>query len=299
MELTARSLARTYSDRVYPDPWEKVEDYQRVQAYVAEHPNAGRTAVGRALELPPERVRGWINGGEPDPVRGINTANKHGWIDPHDDMSGAFIELLAHILAGGSINAGFVPAISTGRRVNRTTLVNVFNTMGVGAKTRHGDSDQRATEVYPTPDASVLGRCLVTMGAPRGEKTALNAVPSIVWDSPESLRRRFVECYVRHRGAHFETKATTRIQEERRRHIWQTYIRSSTNLFLIRSHTGGEESPFQQMPPASWISLNRRHRSRRGDSRRRRSRVGRSVYRIRPLRGADRRPIRSVSRVWC
>ena len=42
MEPTARSIARTYSDRVYPDPWEKVEDYQRVQAYAAEHPNAGR-----------------------------------------------------------------------------------------------------------------------------------------------------------------------------------------------------------------------------------------------------------------
>jgi len=38
MEPTARSLARTYSDRVYPDPFEKVEDYQRVQAYAAENP---------------------------------------------------------------------------------------------------------------------------------------------------------------------------------------------------------------------------------------------------------------------
>jgi len=46
MEPTARSLARTYSDRVYPDPWEKVEDYQRVQAYAAEH----RTPAGRPSE---------------------------------------------------------------------------------------------------------------------------------------------------------------------------------------------------------------------------------------------------------
>jgi len=52
MEPTARSLARTYSDRVYPDPFEKVEDYQRVQAYAAENPNAGRTAVGTHLSYP-------------------------------------------------------------------------------------------------------------------------------------------------------------------------------------------------------------------------------------------------------
>jgi hypothetical protein len=78
MEPTAQSIARTYSDRVYPDPWEKVEDYQRVQAYAAEHPNAGRTAVGTALELPAGRVRSWLNGGQPDPVRGIETASAHG-----------------------------------------------------------------------------------------------------------------------------------------------------------------------------------------------------------------------------
>src|SRR6056297_2604623 len=42
MSPTARALARTYSDREYPDPWEKVLDYRRVRAYAAEHPDAGR-----------------------------------------------------------------------------------------------------------------------------------------------------------------------------------------------------------------------------------------------------------------
>ncbi|ELZ39321.1 hypothetical protein C471_08580 [Halorubrum saccharovorum DSM 1137] len=215
MEPTARSIARTYSDRVYPDPWEKVEDYQRVQAYAAEHPNAGRTAVGNALELPPARVRGWLNGGKPDPVRGIETASANGWLDPDCDMAGALVELLAHILAGGSINETFVPAISTGRRIDHATIEEAFAAVGVGTNERHAESDGRATELYPATDASVLGRCLVAMGAPHGAKTALDAVPTIVWESPESIRRRFVEVYVAHRGAHFETKATTRIQEER------------------------------------------------------------------------------------
>jgi len=79
MEPTAQSIARTYSDRVYPDPWEKVEDYQRVQAYAAEHPNAGRTAVGTALSnCRRDGFRSWLNGGQPDPVRGIETASAHG-----------------------------------------------------------------------------------------------------------------------------------------------------------------------------------------------------------------------------
>lgn len=215
MKPTAQSLARTYSDRIYSDPWKKVDDYYRVQAYAAEYPNAGRTAVGNTLELPPERVRGWINGGKPDSVRGINTASAYGWINPDEDMRGALIELLSHVLAGGSIDKTFVPAISTGQQIDRTAIESVFEHIGVGAQIRHADSDKRATEVYPTTDASVLGRCLVTMGVPQGVKTNLDAVPLIVWESSEPLRRRFVECYVAHRGIHFKNKATTRIQEER------------------------------------------------------------------------------------
>ena len=215
MEPTARSIARTYSDRVYPDPWEKVEDYQRVQAYAAENPNAGRTAVGNALELPPERVRGWLQGGKPDSVHGIDTATKYGWLEPECDMESALVELLAHVLAGGSITETFVPAITVGRRVDHATIVDAFAAVGVDAQIRHADSDSRATEVYPTTDASVLGRCLVAMGAPRGVKTSLNAVPQVVWESPKAVRRRFVECYVAHRGVHFDDKATTRVNEQR------------------------------------------------------------------------------------
>ena len=215
MEPTARSLARTYSDRVYPDPWDKVEDYQRVQAYAAEHPNAGRTAVGTALELPAERVRPWLNGGQPDPVRGIETASANGWLDPDAEMVNALIELLAHILAGGSINERFVPAITLGRRVDREVIETAFAAVGVDTHQRHVNSDTRATELYPATDASVLGRCLVVMGAPQGAKTALDAVPAVVWEAPTRVRRRFVEIYVAHRGVHFKTKATTRIQEQR------------------------------------------------------------------------------------
>lgn len=215
MEPTAPSLARTYSDRVYSDPWKKVEDYQRVQAYAAERPNAGRTAVGTALELPAGRVRPWLDGGQPDSVRGIEIASANGWLDPTCGMAGALVELLAHVLAGGSINGAFVPAISIGRRVERDVIEKSFTEVGVDTHARHETSDGRVTEILPATDASVLGRCLVAMGAPQGTKTDLEAVPTIVWESPDAIQRRFVEVYVAHRGAYFETKATTRIQEER------------------------------------------------------------------------------------
>lgn len=218
MQPTADTLARTYSDRVYPDPWEKVIDHRRVLDYAAEHPTAGRVRVGNALDLPNERVRGWLRDATPDPVRAIDVAAEYGWLDPEPDgeTAGALVELLAHVLAGGSIpEQSFTPAVSPGRRVAVDEIRTAIERVGVDTATRHDDADGRATEVVPTCNASVLGRCLVAMGAPRGEKTDLDRLPSIVREVPEGVREAFVRIYVRHRAAADGTKATLTIQEQR------------------------------------------------------------------------------------
>lgn len=218
MDPTAQALARTYSDREYPDPWEKVLDYRGVQAYAAEHSKHGRTRVGKALNLPPSRVRGWLNGGMPDPVRGIQTAIDYGWLDPtpDSDTTAALVELFAHVLAGGSITAKtFVPAVATGSRVDRGDVRTAFARVGVDTIVRHGDTDGRATEVLPAANASVLGRCLVAMGAPAGEKVYADAFPPVVWDVPKAVRVSFARIYVAHRATMFADKRTMAVQEER------------------------------------------------------------------------------------
>ncbi|WP_435074022.1 hypothetical protein [Halorubrum sp. HHNYT27] len=215
---TARALARTYSDREYPDPWEKVVDYRRVREYAAEHPNAGRMRVGNALDLPNERVRGWLKDAIPDPVRAINTATEHGWLDPDPDgeTAAALVELLAHVLAGGSVSAtSYVPAVAPGERVDAAEIRRAFERVGVETKHRNAGASGRATEIVPTCDGTVLGRCLVTMGVPAGVKTSLDRLPAAVWDVPCPVRRAFVRTYVRHRGLNYEGKSTTRIQVDR------------------------------------------------------------------------------------
>lgn len=218
MKPTAPALARTYSDREYPDPWEKVLDYRRVREYAAEYPKHGRTRVGNALDIPPSRVRGWLDDGMPSPVRGIQTALDHGWLDPDPDgnMAAALVGLLAHVLAGGSItNQTYVPAVTTGRRVKIDDVRTVFDRVGVDPAVRRDNEDGRATEVIPATDASVLGRCLVTMGAPAGEKVDLDDFPSVVWDVPIAVRTSFVRIYVAHRAQEYAEKRTMVIQEER------------------------------------------------------------------------------------
>lgn len=215
---TAQALARTYSDREYTDPWEKVLDYRRVQAYSAEHPKHGRTRVGNALDLPPSRVRAWISGGMPDSVRGIQSAIDHGWLDPdpHSDTATGFIELLAHVLAGGSITADtLVPAITISQHVSLETIQKSFDRVDVETTIRHDDTSSRATEVIPSSDASVLGRCLVTIGAPAGEKVDLDSFPPIVWDVPSDTQQSFARIYVAHRAIRFPQKQTLVIQEQR------------------------------------------------------------------------------------
>jgi len=220
MEPTAKTLSRTYSDRVYSDPWEKVLDYRRVREYAAEHPKAGRTRVGRALDLPAGRVRGWLKNTVPDPVRGINTAIDRGWLDPDPDneTAAALVELLAHVLAGGSIAAkNYAPAVTPGKRVAVEEIHDAFERVGAETRTRNADATGRATEIVPTCDGTVLGRCLVAMGAPTGVKTALDHLPPVVWDVPRSVRRSFAQIYVRHRGLNAAGKSTTQVQVERPR----------------------------------------------------------------------------------
>lgn len=218
MQPTAQSLARTYSDREYPDPWDKILDYRRVLAYTGEHPNAGRVRVGNALNLPSGRVRSWLEGGVPDPARGVHTASQHRWLNPSPDSetAAALVELLAHVLAGGSIAAKtYVPAITPGERVKAPEIRRAFERVGVETKSRNAEASGRATEIVPTCDGTVLGRCLVTMGAPTGVKTTLNRLPAVVWDVPRPIRRSFAQIYIRHRGLSYEGKSTTRVQVDR------------------------------------------------------------------------------------
>lgn len=217
MEPTAKSLARTYSDRVYADPWEKVLDYRRVQQYAAKHPEAGRTRVGNALELPPSRVRGWLNDGQPDQIRGIITALEHGWLDlePDSEMAAALIRLAAHILAGGSIDARYVPTLTPGGPYTLADLKAVFHSVGVETFTRNADVSQRATEVVASDGGTVLGRCLTTMGVPHGSKRDIATLPPALAVVPETVRRDFVIIMLQHRGVRYDQKATISVNEQR------------------------------------------------------------------------------------
>lgn len=218
MEPTARSLAHTYAHQSYANSWNAVKDYRRVQQYAADHPNAGRVKVGNALELPPSRVRGWLNDSQPDAVRGIHTAVDHGWLnpDPENETAATLVHLAAHVFAGGSINNKWVPRVTPNSRVAIADLKALFARTGIDTTVRRTDEANRTTEVVPRSGASVLGRCLTCMGVPRGvTKYATDSVPHIVHEITDELRRKFVQIFLQHRMIEYEGKETIRVTTDR------------------------------------------------------------------------------------
>ncbi|WP_049986068.1 hypothetical protein [Halobellus rufus] len=214
------ALARTYDPRSYDDPAVQLRDYESVREYRHRHPEAGRTAVGNALGLPPSRVRGWLSGGQPDAVRGVETARQRGWLDGSrsDRTTAAFAELVVGVFACGSIDRRWTVAYApTSPHVERR-LWEYLTALGVEPTRRHDDSPERPTELLPSVDGSVFARCLFVAGAPRGGKNAATTPSHPAWllDVDRETRRRAVELYVLERGTVHESNGTVVLRSRNR-----------------------------------------------------------------------------------
>lgn len=221
-ERLARELADTYRGGRQVDPWERVEDYRLYLDYAAEHPNRGSSAAASALELPRGRVRAWMNGSKPDPVRAVEIAERNDWLDldwENEVFAGLNI-LLAWIFSGGSIDRKrFVPMIAVAPDV-RLCAERALRVVGAEQiAVNRADEKNRATELKPKQHASVLGRYLTVLGAPTGEKSERRSLslPAYLDHAPWKVRRDFARVYVRNRGTIRTDLATSPVQirEER------------------------------------------------------------------------------------
>jgi len=217
---TPEALARTYHSHSYADPWNAVEDYNRVMEYQGRHPNKGSCAVANALDLPRSRVRPWLDGSKPDPVRAIQIADRHGWLrlDYHDQQFQALNRLVAWVYSGGSIaEESWVPQFSLDGPSDREQLTTHFGVLGVEWTTVHDDEESRATELRPAEHASVLGRVLSVIGAPvsgKGPATDLS-LPAYLDGAPTDVRQAFADVYLQNRAVEHADKRTLTINEER------------------------------------------------------------------------------------
>jgi hypothetical protein len=215
----SKALARTHGgDR---DGWVRVEEYQRVLEHTADHPNQGSAAVSAAVGLPRGRIRPWVDdGARPDPVRTIQRAEGHGWLDLDwraPPFTGLNV-LVAWIFSGGSVNRSFMPRFSIGDADEDERLSTAFGHLGIDYRIierggRHG------REAEPTTAATTLGRLLVALGAPQGTKhrDATLSLPDYLGAAPFPTRLDFARTYVQNRGVlrPDNPKRPIQIREER------------------------------------------------------------------------------------
>ncbi|MFB6119062.1 hypothetical protein [Halosegnis sp.] len=200
-----RALAETYSTRSSASVWELVEQYRQVQEYVADHPNAGSTAVARALELPRSRVRPWPDDGMPDAVRAIETAARKGWLDaaPGDRPWAGLTIMHAWIVGGGAITArNWRPRFAVGDDDPEAALRAAARAVDVQVAEQHTDAVGRGRELAVTTHGAVLGRYLGgVLDVPVGPKAGGDqSLPQWLTAAPFDTQLRWARTYVSLRG---------------------------------------------------------------------------------------------------
>jgi hypothetical protein len=239
--VALQDLAQTYNSQAYEDPWDAVEDYQRVLEYTGDHPNKGSSAVASALDLPRGRIRPWMEkDARPDPVRGIETAEENDWLPlmANSDLFPAFNVLVAWVFSGGSIDRRYVPSFSVDRLGTRHRIIDALDSLGLSYEVVRESEQGRATEVRPSHGGTVLGRILTVLGAPQGKKSerAEISLPSYLDSIPPGIREEFVDVYLLNRGQTHDNKDMLSVRECRS----SKFLEELATLF--REVSGGDVS---------------------------------------------------------
>jgi len=210
-------LAATYNTPAYVDPMEAVDDYRQYQREWADT-QLGSHAVSTRMELPRGRIRSWEDGSRPDVVNGIETAREQGWLECAVDSEtfAALNRLVAGVFSGGSVSVEtFEPSYSAPDEWVDDQLRGDLETIGVGTRVACSNSGN-VEELRPAADASVLGRVLVALGAPAGEKAGrVDRLPSYLYRHPDETKREFAKVYVANRATDRRDRGFHQIREER------------------------------------------------------------------------------------
>jgi hypothetical protein len=219
-----RALVRTYNPPAYADPWDCVEDFERVQQEAAKHPNKGSAALASVVDLPRGRIRPWMEGARPDCYRGLQVALEHDWLleSWDSDTARALNELAAWVCASGSIDSNFAAYF-----VVEPALVDRFQQVAADANLsvrRTRDDPDRPPEWTPTEHQTVFGRVLHTWTGVQGDKSALaTQFPRYPQFAPDDIAAVFAATYVRLRASEtdrYDGPAVT-LQEDRSKRYYR------------------------------------------------------------------------------
>jgi hypothetical protein len=214
-----RALVRTYNTPKYNDPWDSVQDYERVQEASGKHPNKKSGALSRIVELPRGRIRAWVDGdGMPDCYRGLQAALEHGWIldSWQSEQAHGLNRLAAWACASGSIDDRFAPYFVVDPEF-QDIFEDAVSKLGVRMR-RTREDESKPPEWTPRKPQTVLGRVIHTWTGLRGDKSATTTrFPRYLRFAPDDVAESFARTYVSLRASDIPQYAqpNSRIQEIR------------------------------------------------------------------------------------
>lgn len=214
MDVTDRQRVERALADTYEDGRRRLDDYRAVKTAAATE-GATMKDVAEQRDLNVDTAYDW-NRGEyvPNAVRAIQQAADRGWLDldwTEPPFTGLNV-LVAWLFAGGSVNQLYEPSWTVRQR-EHTPLETAFYEAGMAVRRVHTRSENRTAEYRPGEQATLVGRFLVALGAPRGQKARQEiSLPAYLDAAPYMVRLDFARAYVYHRGALREDKPTSPIQ---------------------------------------------------------------------------------------
>jgi hypothetical protein len=212
--VSEQELADTYDSGT---GWETVTQYREATRLREENPNMARAEISRRVGRPASAIRGWLAEDKtPRVVTGLQTAHQRGWIDVNAESERfrALNQLVAWIYSGGGMSVDtFAPHFSVDDPLALGVLGNALRWLNIDYRCREPDSEEGHVEVVPSEGASVLGRVLTVLGAPRGVKAAQDSLslPAYLSDVDPDLQRDFARIYLLNRGRHLTDEDTVEV----------------------------------------------------------------------------------------
>lgn len=235
-------FARTYSHS--EDPAAVVDCYHDFQRVRAQHPNAGSGKLATKLGVKRSNIRKWADeGAAPYVVQGLRTAEEREWIPMAFDSVTfrAINRLVAWVMSSGAIHGDrwsvqfVVDDDQAEERLEAALQMVDLQTV---------EPDEPGTQIEgtvlaPTPDGSILGRVLHSLGAPKGNDKQSSAVrlPPYLTIAPDAICRDWLRTYLKNRRRARDADNTwISFGEKRPREYRESFIQ------LVEDVTGGSAS---------------------------------------------------------
>jgi hypothetical protein len=235
--VSEEELAKTY------DPergWQTVTQFREAKRLRTEQPDLPRAEIARRVGRKPSAVRGWlVEEKTPLVVKGLRVARERGWlnIESTSERFRAFNQLVAWIFAGGGLaKEVFTPLFSADDHLTLAALHQLLHWANIPYRVREPEQPHHALEISPREDASVCGRVLHVLGAPRGVKAQQKniSLPAYLNVVSKEHQRDFARVYVLNRAKNLDSSGTAGsyvhgLSSEQFAHELQTLINSITS----------------------------------------------------------------------